>query len=204
MLPDVVNIVRYCAPHAGVLIRFSTNIPMNPLMILAETPSLPDPTKLIDFLKYGQFGAALAMLILGFYLHWQASRSETQIEQRQNVARQFMNYAIAFFVMCALGEILNSVLPKLNRPVTATFFVPPLDEKNSSEYGDIQIVRNYRTAKDRKPALSEGQSFEVYDGTTFNISLQPMADKLAAGKEKRQSLENTLAKETPDLGGRPK
>jgi hypothetical protein len=174
---------------------------MNQLMVMAQTPSFIDPSKLVEFLKFGQFGAALAMLVLGFYLHWQASHSDSLIEARQNVARQFMNYAIAFFILCALGEILSSVLPKPNRPVTVTVFVPPLDEKNSSEYGDIQIVRNYRAAKDRKPALGEGQFFEIYDGTTFNISLQAIAEKLAEGKLKRQSLEHTFVKDTPDLGG---
>lgn len=173
---------------------------MKLLLHLAQTPSFIDPSKFGELLKFGQFGAALAMLILGFYLHWQASHSGALIEQRKGVARQFMNYAIIFFVLCAVGEILSKVIPTTDRFVTATLMIPPIDESNSKEYGDIQIVRLCGSLKDKQHALGEGVSFEVHDKTTFQISLQKLVDKLGEVKVAKQTLENTLAKQTPTLG----
>jgi hypothetical protein len=41
------------------------------MAIVAQLPALP--TDLFDLLKYDQFGAAVLMLVLGFYLYWRAS-----------------------------------------------------------------------------------------------------------------------------------
>jgi len=159
-------------------------------------PSL-DP--LLSMLKYGQFGAALAMLVLGFYLHWQASasagRDKGQLESRKGVAKQFMLFALAFFAICSVGEIIKG---GTNSAAMAMIAVPPLDKADHKNFGDILITMDDGSANpETKPALSVAQTFHFRNNALFTIDLNGLRAQLFSTKK---ALETELQKTTIDIG----
>src|SRR5438270_615788 len=94
------------------VIQVSLWLPAVIVMTLAA--ALPDFLSggLVELLKLGQFGAAVAMLLLGFYLYWRAlTKPVEEIPARKGVAQQFMTFAILFFILCSIGEIVKFLLP---------------------------------------------------------------------------------------------
>ena len=171
--------------------------------MVAQLPALP--SELFDLLKYGQFGAAVLMLVLGFYLYWRASNGPAaEIPARQNVGRQFMIFAIVFFVLCSFAEMLKFLLPGAHPKVGAMISVPPLDEQNFKDYGEVQIVMMDGQQQDKKQALDHPQFFSLHDNASITISLNRLVEKLNDVKRTKQVVENSLAAETNDLGpGKP-
>ena len=55
-------------------------------------------------------------------------------------ALQFMKFAIVFFVLCSAAEMVKFLLPGAHPKVGAMISVPPLDEENFKEYGEVQII----------------------------------------------------------------
>lgn len=174
---------------------------------MVGTSDLPGlPTNFFELLKYGQFGAAVLMLTLGFYLYWRASGAPVaEISARQNVGRQFMIFAVLFFVLCSAAETLHFLLPGAHPKVHAMISVPPLDEQNFKDYGEVEIVMMDGEQRDKKQALVNPQFFLLHDNTSFTISLNRLVEKLKDVRTTKQVVENNLVKETKDLGpGGPK
>ena len=171
---------------------------------VAQLPTLP--TDLFDLLKYGQFGAAALMLVLGFYLYWRASNAPAkEIKARRAVGSQFMIFAMVFFVLCSVAEMVKFLLPGAHPKVGAMISVPPLDEENFKEYGEVQIMLVDGQQQDKKQALYHPQFFSFHDNATFTISLNRLTEKLDNVKKTKQVVESALVKETSDLGpGKPK
>jgi hypothetical protein len=169
-------------------------------MLIGQLPVVPTDT-LINLLKLGQFGAALAMLLLGFYLHWQASRAAPEeITLRRGVAYQFMCFSVCLFILCMIGEVANSVLER-HEAITMSVIVPPLDESNYMEMGQIDIVKQHDgEPRDPRHATAEAQLFTIHDGTIFTINLSKLISKLEEIKRAKQVVENVLPKTTSDLG----
>jgi hypothetical protein len=173
-------------------------------VIVAQLPAVP--TDLFDLLKYGQFGAAVLMLVLGFYLYWRASNAPVaEIPARQSVGRQFMLFAVGFFVLCSVAEMIKFLLPGAHPKVGAMISVPPLDEQNLKDYGDVQIIMVDGQQQDKKQALDHPQFFSLHDNASITISLNRLVEKLNNVKRTKQVVENSLVAETNDLGpGKPK
>jgi hypothetical protein len=174
------------------------------MAMVAQLPPLP--TDLFDLLKYGQFGAAVLMLVLGFYLYWRASNAPArEIQARRAVGSQFMIFAIVFFVLCSVAEMIKFLLPGAHPKVIAMISVPPLDEENFKEYGEVQIMMMDGQQQDKKQALNHPQFFSFHDNATFTISLNRLTEKLDNVKRTKQVVETALVKETNDLGpGKPR
>jgi hypothetical protein len=174
------------------------------MAMVAQLPALP--TDLFDLLKYGQFGAAVLMLVLGFYLYWRASKAPVkEIRARQAVGRQFMIFAIVFFLLCSLAEMIKFLLPGAHPKVGAMIIVPPLDEENFKEYGEVQIMMMDGQQQEKKQALNHPQFFSFHDNATFTISLNRLTEKLDNVKRTKQVVETSLVKEASDLGpGKPR
>lgn len=174
------------------------------MAIVAQLPALPKD--LFDLLKYGQFGAAVIMLVLGFYLYWRAANAPAaEISARQGVGRQFMGFAVLFFILCSVGEMIKFLLPGAHPKVGAMIMVPPLDEENFKEYGEVQILMVDGQQQDKKQALDHPQFFLLHDNTSFTISLNRLIEKLNDVKRAKQVVENKLGAEASDFGpGKPK
>jgi hypothetical protein len=174
----------------------------------AQIQKLVDlPTdSLIKLLEFGQFGAALAMLILGFYLHWAAVRGKsTQIEARKQVAKQFMIFAISFFLLCSVAEIVKTFLPASPAKVKAMIAVPPLDEKNYKDYGELVFDVLEGDRPSRRPATGVAQPFVLQDGASITISLNNLTRKLDEVTKDKQLLEKVTLTQGNQLGpGDPK
>jgi hypothetical protein len=171
-----------------------------PIHLGLDLPTLPTDS-LLNFLKYGQFGAAMAMLILGFYLSWAASNAPIDaIPAKKSVAYQFMVFAILFFILCSAGEIIKALLPELHPQVNVMITVPPMDDDNFKEYGEVEIVMLDGQQQDKKRASDRPQLFTLHNGTAFTISLNRLVKKLTEVKTAKQVVENNLVAETPALG----
>jgi len=160
------------------------------------------PTKLFDVLKYGQFGAAVLMLVLGFYLYYRAASAPAgQVERRQNVGREFMKFALVFFVLCSVLEMVKFLLPGAHPQVSAMIVVPPLDDKHYEQYGKVTIVVSDGQVQSEKPALGDRpQIFSLHDNTQFIISLTGLIEKLQETRRQKQVAENNLGTEINDFG----
>jgi hypothetical protein len=172
------------------------------MVIVAQLPVLP--TKLFDLLKYGEFGAAALMLVLGFYLYYRAANTPvaTEISIRQNVGRQFMIFALVFFTLCSVLEMAKFLLPGAHPQVIARITVPPLDDKHVETYGKVMIVISDGQVQSEKPALGDRpQIFALHDNTEFTISLSGLIEKL----QQARKANTDLASQTNDFGpGKPK
>src|SRR5439155_13009930 len=155
------------------------------MAVVAQLPALP--SDLFDLLKYGQFGAAVIMLVLGFYLYWRAANAPAEeIQTRQLVGSQFMKVALLFFVLCSVAEMTKFLLPGAHPKVNAMISVPPLDEENFKEYGEVQIMMMDGQQQDKKQALDHPQFFSFHDNATFTISLNRLTEKLDNVKRTKQ------------------
>lgn len=177
------------------------------MIFLAQIPGVPLDL-LVDLAKIGEFGSAIAMLILGFYLHWQASKAPlSQIEPRKAVAKQFMVFAGAFFLVCCAVELAKLELPERHPTIHAGVEVPPLDASDYDEFGEIDIVRfdSDDQQKDTKQASSSPQYFSIHENSMIVVNLNSLVKKFNDMKTTKQVVENNLVTETKDLGpGDPK
>jgi len=152
---------------------------------------------LVNLVKVGEFGSAVAMLLLGFYLHSQASNSPSpDISARKSVAKQFMAFAIIFFVVCCVVEIVKLRLDPHPR-VNAIIAVPPLNEETYEQYGKINIVRldSMDQQLDTKHA-GISQYVSLHDNSTITIDISSLTAKL---KDTRRVIDNSLTS-THDIG----
>lgn len=161
-------------------------------MLVGQLPALPI-NGLVDLLKLGQFGAALAMLVLGFYLHWQATRAAgAEVQERRKVAQQFMLFAVVLFVLCMVGEVANNVVGR-QQQIGMSVFLPPLDESNYNEFGKIDIVKQHDgEPEEERHASTKAQLFKIHDGTIFTINLSALINKLEDVKRAKQAVENVV------------
>ena len=161
------------------------------MTVFAQSVQLPsvsiDP--LVKLVQIGEFGSAVAMLLLGFYLSWQASSAPmAEIPARKAVARQFMLVALAFFIVCVVVEITKLIIPEHHPKISAMITVPPLNESNYDEYGKIDIVGMDST--DQKPVIRHGsvlpQYFSIHDNSSFVIDLNGLVKKLSQDRQTSQ------------------
>ena len=175
---------------------------------IAQLPALPKD--FFDLLKYGEFGAAVLMLLLGFYLYYRAANTPVaaEVSTRQNVGRQFMVFALVFFTLCSLLQMAKFLLPGAHPQVSAMILVPPLDEEHFEEYGKVMIVISDGQVQSEKPAFGhKPQIVSLHDNTQFTISLSGLIEKLRQAKTAtaKQVVENDLGTQTNDFGaGKPK
>jgi hypothetical protein len=173
------------------------------MVTIAQLPALPKD--LFDLLKYGEFGAAVLMLVLGFYLYYRAANTPVaaEISTRQNVGRQFMVFALVFFSLCSLLDMVKFLLPPAHPQVSAMITVPPLDNQHVEEYGKVMIVISDGQVQSEKQALGDHpQIFSLHDNTQFTISLSGLIEKLRQPKTAKQVVENDLGTQTNDFGPR--
>jgi hypothetical protein len=111
-----------------------------------------------------------------------------------------MFFAILFFILCSAGEIIKALLPELHPQVNVMITVPPMDDDNFKEYGEVEIVMLDGQKQDRKRASDQPQPFTLHNGTAFTISLNRLVKKLTEVKTAKQVVENNLVAETPALG----
>jgi hypothetical protein len=188
---------------------------MNPIIrclgIIAQatTPASPSssaegflgisPDLLLGLVKAGEFGSAVAMLILGFYLHRQASQAPlAEISARQGVAKQFMRYAALLFVLCCIVEVAKLLIPEPHPKVKAMIAVPPLNETNYEQYGKIEIVRldSSDQKQDKQHASSFPSVFWIHDNSTITIDVSPLTTKLT---DTKRVIDSSVTKEK-DVG----
>ena len=116
-----------------------------------------------------------------------------------------MVFAMVFFVLCSVAEMVKFLLPGAHPKVGAMISVPPLDEQNFQDYGEVEIMLMDGQQQDRKRALDHPQFFSFHDNATFTISLNRLTEKLDNVKRTKQVVESALVKETNDLGpGKPR
>jgi hypothetical protein len=137
---------------------------------------------------------------------WQASKAPLKdIPARKGVAKQFMFFAGAFFLLCCAVELVKLGIPDQHPIIDAMISVPPLEESDYEELGKIDILRVDSDKQDIKHALSVPQYFSVHDKSEFVINLNPLVKKLGELKIMKQVVEQNLVSEAQNLGpGGPK
>jgi len=149
---------------------------------------------LIDLVKLGEFGCAVAMLVLGFYLYWKAVNSQSpDIPARKSVARQFMLFAIVFFLICCAVELAKPLVPEPHPQVHAMISIPPLRDDNYDRYGQIKIqsIDSMSQQVDAKHAQTSPQYFLVHENSVITIDLASLTAEFDDAKRK---LDDNIAK----------
>jgi hypothetical protein len=149
---------------------------------------------IINLVKIGEFGSAVAMLVLGFYLHWQASKAQlADIPARKGVAKQFMFFAVLFFIVCCVVELVKLAMPERHPGVTAVISVPPINDTNYEEYGKIDIVPldppDQKSQSPKHAGLPK--YFTVHDSSQITIDVSGLTEKL---KDTKRALDDNLTK----------
>lgn len=174
------------------------------LTILAQQATAsPGAAQLDTFLKYGQMGLALAILVVGAGLFTAAVKQQNLSETTARVLKLFATVMVVLFVVSFLGEMATKVMDFIEKR-TATldkrgeFFamieLPPLNAKNHKKYGSIQISVNDTAASNEPKSFDADQlrTLPVHDKTLFRIDLGNLIDQLIDS----QQLASKLVKET--------
>jgi hypothetical protein len=149
---------------------------------------------LIDLVKLGEFGCAVAMLVLGFYLYWKAANSQLpDIPARKSVARQFMLFALILFLVCCAVELAKPLMPEPHPKVHAMITVPPLRDESYEKYGKINILSTGSPDQepDAKHAKGSPQFFLVHENSVITIDLGGLT---AAFDDAKRRLDDDIAK----------
>src|SRR5437763_12570157 len=168
-----------------------------PLVLFSTDFQLPSFT---EYLKYGPFGVAVVMLILGFYLHWRAMKEPTNaIAQAQLVGRQFLRYAMAFFVVASVFEIIKLFFPQhTTNEVYANILVPPLRDSTHEKYGDVKVdAPGESFSGSNKPHL-----IKVTDKDNVTVDLNDFVDRFDAIRQKYDAAQEKRSPELQNCQGK--
>ena len=90
------------------------------LSILAQQATAsPESPQLDTFLKYGQMGLALAILVVGAGLFTAAVKQQNLSETTARVLKLFATVMVVLFVVSFLGEMAKTVMDHLEKQTAA-------------------------------------------------------------------------------------
>jgi hypothetical protein len=182
------------------------------LTILAqETMAGPESSHLDNFLKYGQMGLALAILVVGAGLFTAAVKQQNLSETTARVLKLFATVMVVLFVVSFLGEMATKVMDFLDKRTAildkrSEFVVaielPPLNRENIKKY-PIEITVNDMAKEKQIEPVDAGQlrTFPVHDKTLFRIDLENLIDQLRNSQQLASSLVKETAPKKDAVGG---
>jgi hypothetical protein len=177
------------------------------LTILAqETMVGPESSHLDNFLKYGQMGLALAILVVGAGLFTAAVKQQNLSETTARVLKLFATVMVVLFVVSFLGEMATKYMDHLDKQTAildkrsefaVAIELPPLNLGNYKKYPIEITVNDMAKSKEAKlVAFNKLPNFFVHDRTQFRIDLGNLIDQLKASENLASStFKQTAAKE---------
>jgi len=183
------------------------------LSILAQQATAsPESPQLDTFLKYGQMGLALAILVVGAGLFTAAVKQQNLSETTARVLKLFATVMVVLFVVSFLGEMAKTLMDHLEKQTAtldkrgefiAAIELPPLNPTNHKEYGAIQItVNDMAASNEAKPVDADRlRKFPVHDKTVFSIDLGNLIKKLTDSEQQTLNLAKETAVKKDEVGG---
>jgi hypothetical protein len=152
--------------------------------ILAQQATASSEISQLDtFLKYGQMGLALAILVVGAGLFTAAVKQQNLSETTARVLKLFATVMVVLFVVSFLGEMATKVMDFLDqrRAVVTTIEVSPFTNKKTyQDYGPVEITIVDTAAPSQAAPVHADHvlQFHVHDRTQFHIELGNLIDQL--------------------------
>jgi hypothetical protein len=180
------------------------------LTILAQQASAtPEPSQQLDsFLKYGQMGLALAILVVGAGLFTAAVKQQNLNETTAGILKFFAKVMIIVFVVSFLGEMVTKVLDFVVKQKSNLFDtaieVPALIEgENYQKYGPVEItVNDWSPKPSERRHANTMQKFAIHDRTQFTIDVGRLIERIKRNQDIATSAtDKTAAKGAIGTGG---
>jgi hypothetical protein len=172
------------------------------LTILAQQATAPPETSQLDtYLKYGQMGLALAIVVVGAGLFTAAVKQQNLSETTARVLKLFATVMVVLFVVSFLGEMATKYMEFLDkrRPVVTRIEVFPLSKNLSHDKFPVEIavMDNPMPSPPPKPVhADQPQEFSVHNGAQIRIDVETLIERLRSS----QTLANSATEKTAAKG----
>jgi hypothetical protein len=183
------------------------------LSILAQQAAAsPESPQLDTFLKYGQMGLALAILVVGAGLFTAAVKQQNLSETTARVLKLFATVMVVVFVVSFLGEMAKEVMDFVQKRTAtlekrgeflAMMELPPLNATNHKKYGAIKIAVIDTAVSNEAKSVDADQlrTFPVHDKTLFLIDLGNLIDQLKDSQRQTLQLATETTVKKDEVGG---
>lgn len=176
------------------------------LAILAQQATAqPGSSELASFLKYGQIGLALGIVVVGAGLFTAAVRQQNLSETTARVLKLFAIVMVILFVVASIGEFATPLATRYmdslekhnerqdtrNTLFVAEIYLPQLiNGDDYKEFGPVEIIVSDKSHSERV-AADQVRPFSVHDGARFTIDLGKPINQLRNFHIKNMSLAKT-------------